>query len=186
MVSRDQRVIIDSTDLIKAFIVDMLSYRPPHKRQSTRLKVPVKPKVREHKSKFFTEIPFAHFYRMSGTFFNFKVDIVGHLETFKDDWYNKVVPVYPVLKKFMPFNFNIGNHATAVNHPANKGKKNSLDPQLTRHFYKLLLQSEPNVVRAICHMVLMDFVCFPEYRLPAECEHLNASVVNARALLLAK
>lgn len=215
MVSRDDRVMIDSTDLIKHFIIDILSYRAPHKRHSTHnnnnnaikltkkmfqfsffksrtptsnneiQNVPTSKKLlREHKHDFFGEVPLEHFYRMSGTFFNFKIEIVGHLETFRHDWFKKVVPEYPVLKKRKAFMVNTGNHKTSVNHPANKGKWKNMDLQRTRYFYRLLLKSEPSVVRAICHMVLIDYVCFSEYQLPPECAHLNSSVLDARSLLL--
>ena len=29
--------------------------------------------------------------------------------------------------------------------------------------------------RAICHMLLIDYVCLPEYSLPVECQFLNQS-----------
>jgi hypothetical protein len=110
---------------------------------------------------------------------------VGHLETFKLEWEKKIVETFPLLAHF-GFNLKTGDHHTAVNHPSNKGGTKKKDPQKTRYFYKKLLKTEKNALRAICRMVLIDYICFPEYPLPLECSDMEMDILEARQLLLVK
>ena len=41
-----------------------------------------------------------------------------------------------------------------------------------RHYYRLLLAREPVYARVVCHLVLIDYVCLPEYALPPACQFL--------------
>ena len=190
MVSRDLTVKINSTEMIKGYLADWLGYRQPFKRLTQeQLLSRNLSKFNAHdrgnmKKLFFNKHASDHLSRMSGTFFNFDVDIVGHLESFKPDWQNKIVSAYPILQNFV-FNVNTGHHRTSVNHPSvkNRRKQHLKDPQRTRHFYKLLLKSDLKVLRALCRMVLIDYVCFPEYSLPSECRDMNNDVLKVRQLL---
>ena len=107
-----------------------------------------------------------HVYPMSGALFRFRVDVVGYLEQFNQDWNEKVAPLYQLDKSF---DLRLGLHKTAVHHPRFKG--NTFDH--LRHFYRQLLSQEPQYGRAICHIMLIDYVCLPKFSLPPECQFLS-------------
>ena len=62
--------------------------------------------------------------------------------------------------------------------------RKQLDPQNTRYFYKKLLKKEPKAYRALCRMVLIDYICFPEYKLPFACQDMESEVLETREMLL--
>ena len=193
MVSRDLTFTIKSTEMIKELISDWLSYRQPYKRFT------VEEKLNRDLSKFivhdqgymkmafFHYIASDHLNRMSGAFFHFNIDIVGQLESFETDWNKKIIGEYPILKNFK-FDMKSGRHRTSVNHPAFKNKKQQAsklkDPQKTRFYYKELINTDKTVLRALCHMVLIDYVCFPQYKLPVECQDMEINIIQTRKLLV--
>ena len=128
MVSRDKMVLVDSTDMIKGYISDWLNYRQPYKRiNNEKLSKVLAIDPNTHQSKlpralFFGRNATDHLSTMSGTFFEFDIDIVGHLESFQLDWENKVLTTYPALNGFK-FDHARGNHKTSVNHPNNGSKE---------------------------------------------------------------
>eukprot|EP01036_Dinobryon_divergens_P022949 gene22949-31255_t len=115
-----------------------------------------------------------HIYPMAGVLLNHVIDFIGRLETFQSDWNEKIVPKYNLS---IPFDFSEGVHASAINHPsgihASNASLNHGDPQNVRLYYRLLLKQEPSYARAICNLVLIDYVCLPSYKLPRECEFLQ-------------
>ena len=134
-----------------------------------------------------------HIFPMSGVFFNFDIDITLHLETFTTDWENVIVPTYNLPPK--TYDLRDGFHHTAVNHPRIK----SNDPKVKdgrivfylqrahskndRYLFKKFRKVERSGMRALCHLILIDYVCFPEYALPIECHFLNNTVLEGRRLL---
>lgn len=100
-----------------------------------------------------------HAYPMSGTFYSFKPpDFLGHLESFEQDW-AKVKLMYS-LPLVAAFDKTLDSKRTT-------GGK---DPQNVR---KAFAQLPDNVVRAVCHMLMSDYICFPEYPLPPQCQGLE-------------
>ena len=134
-----------------------------------------------------------HIFPMSGVFFNFDIDTILHLESFSTDWENVIVPTYNLPPK--TYDLRDGFHHTAVNHP----RITSNDPKVKdgriefylqrahskndRHLFKKFRKVERSGMRALCHLILIDYVCFPEYALPIECHFLNNTVLEGRRLL---
>jgi len=116
-----------------------------------------------------------HFYPMAGVLFQFDIHLLGHFENFKTFWSETIQPVYHIKKKYA----EIGMHVTSVNHPkaseiAQRTKMDAnRDPNNARKALSELLQSDKKYKRAICHLLLVDYVCLPMYDLPVECHFLN-------------
>lgn len=119
-------------------------------------------------------IGLVHMYPMSGVLLGHNFDFIGRLESFQSDWNEKIVPLYNLSN---PFDFTEGLHSNAINHPTgiplSKTNTNHGDPQNIRHYYRLLLKQEPAYARAVCNLVLIDYICIPSYKLPRECEFLQ-------------
>ena len=129
-----------------------------------------------------------YMFPMSRTYLRFPVDIVGRLESFSEDWEREVVPAYGIAA---PYDYRLGMHATSANHPAGtgaaashsastKGERNhgddaaiDRDPLRARESLVALLRSQPHYLRALCHLLLLDYVCLPEYELPLACAFLQ-------------
>eukprot|EP00597_Dinobryon_sp_UTEXLB2267_P004596 CAMPEP_0170064954 /NCGR_PEP_ID=MMETSP0019_2-20121128/5230_1 /TAXON_ID=98059 /ORGANISM="Dinobryon sp., Strain UTEXLB2267" /LENGTH=176 /DNA_ID=CAMNT_0010271717 /DNA_START=744 /DNA_END=1274 /DNA_ORIENTATION=- len=127
-----------------------------------------------------------HFYPMSGVFFQFNIHTLGHVQSFKSFWEKTIVPMYGINLQFRE---QLGLHATSVHHPNVAGQEskphspsrsnsssassNKYDPNNARQELLKLLRTEPRYKRAICHLLLVDYVCLPMYALPPECQFLN-------------
>ena len=134
-----------------------------------------------------------HIFPMSGVFFNFDIDITLHLESFLLDWENVIVPTY----RLPPNTYNLkeGFHSTSVNHPRitsndTKIRDKKVDILLTkankkptRHYFRMFKTKDKNGMRALCHLLLIEYICFPEYVLPVPCQFLNESLIEGRNLL---
>ncbi len=117
-----------------------------------------------------------HMYAMAGVFFAFNVSLAGRLEQFKTDW----ELVAGRLGLPGTFNEELGRHATSVHHPRRRDSALPLplalsedrDPNDLRLHFRRLLREEPAYHRAVCEIMLIDYVCLPEYPLPPPCAHL--------------
>jgi len=100
-----------------------------------------------------------HFFPMSGALFSWEPPhFVGLLENFDDGW-SSVRSMYnlPVSVSF---------DKTYDSKKTTGGK----DPQNVRGAFEDL---EDHIVKAICRIILVDYVCFPQYMMPAECQGLE-------------
>lgn len=129
-----------------------------------------------------------HVFPQSGVYFNFDIDITLHLETFLQDWERVVVPTYNLPPN--TFDSKLGFHATAMNHPMIKSKDATFMTTLKRSnatkvrgFIRNLYRDNQDTMRAICHLILIDYICFPEYALPPPCQFLNDTLLEGKALL---
>lgn len=128
----------------------------------------------------------SHIFPMAGVLLSIKIDIYGHLETFKMDWEKKIMPQYNLSK---PFSSTVGMHKTSINHPTLRlntslsSTNNVTDPFNLRHYYHRLLTEEPTYAKAICNLVLIDYVCLPHYELPPECKSLQHIRLEGMKLL---
>lgn len=116
-----------------------------------------------------------HIYPMAGVLMDHDFDFIGRLETFQSDWNETIVPQYNLS---IPFDLAEGLHASAINHPSRipvspNASSSRIDPQNVRLYYRLLLKQEPSYARAMCNLVLVDYVCLPSYKLPRECKFLH-------------
>ena len=85
----------------------------------------------------------------------------------------RVLPLYNLT--WIPFDYSLGAHATSVHHPTMKNSsKTNGDEFRLRYQYRALLQTQPEYARAICHLVLIDYVCLPKYTLPKYCQFLES------------
>jgi len=131
-----------------------------------------------------------HMYSMSGALFEYNIGVVGYLEKMQLDWTQKIVPTYGLKR---PYNDYFGQHPTSMNHPRlgkeeestaptpamiNAMRKES-DPNNARTAFKSLLSLYPRYMRALCHLLLVDYICLPNYPLPAECGFLNRTRESA-------
>jgi len=135
---------------------------------------------------------FKHLFPMSNIFFQVNISIVGHLESFENDWNNLIRPAYNISQ---PYDKSFGQHATSVNHPfaeqekvkqemkkkpiSNPPPKNS-DPNNARTSLLELFQRDVRYKRMVCQLILVDYICFPMYSLPTECQHLNKTISELR------
>mmetsp|Transcript_3017 Transcript_3017/g.4605 ORF Transcript_3017/g.4605 Transcript_3017/m.4605 type:complete len:366 (-) Transcript_3017:332-1429(-) len=127
-----------------------------------------------------------HIYPMSGALFEFNVNKVGHLERFKKDWDMYIRPAYQIQ---MEYNEKHGAHPTSEIHPVrnkNSARVSVVDPSHVRPTLRLLFEKEIKYKRALCHLLLIDYICLPEYPLPYDCLFLNATLTAAREALLMK
>ena len=100
------------------------------------------------------------------------LSFIGRLEHFQRDW-DRVNEIF--WTDMRPHDKHLGEHVTSNN--PNRIKENTL--QLLRKF--------PSYERALCHLFLVDYVCF-SYALPEACSDItpphslgckNATVLNA-------
>jgi hypothetical protein len=143
--------IVNSTDMVKGYIHEILNMQPSSLRD------------------------IFHIYPMSGVLFRYNIDIIGYLETFKENFEKRVLPKYNL---DLVFNYRYGVHATAVNHPIaplHKNNKNFIgDPSQLRMYYQKLMSEEPAYLRALCNLYMVDFMCLPKFELPEQCRHLES------------
>lgn len=132
-----------------------------------------------------------YMFPMSRTYLRFPADVVGRLEFFSEDWEHKIVPAYGIT---VPYDYHLGMHATSVNHPvrskasqshttASTGERHheggereeavDRDPMRARESLVALLHSHSHYLRALCHILLLDYVCLAEYELPLACAFLQ-------------
>eukprot|EP01036_Dinobryon_divergens_P035423 gene35423-45896_t len=135
-----------------------------------------------------------HFFPLSGALFEFPLRAVGHLERFKEEWDTIIRPLYGITEEY---NLRHGYHPTSEIHPRNKKNKNtnsysnSNDMSIptagesnnVRSVLRLLFAKELKYKKAICHLLLIDYVCLPEYPLPIDCQFLNDTMHRAREAL---
>ena len=148
---------LNSTDELKKILINFLNFNIATYDVSSELQL----------------IGLVHMYPMAGVLLGHNFNVIGRLESFQSDWNEKIVPLYNLS---IPFDFKEGLHSNAINHPSGiplaKSNTNHGDPQNIRYFYRLLLKQEPAYARAICNLVLIDYICIPSYKLPQECEFL--------------
>lgn len=84
-----------------------------------------------------------------------------------------------------------GFHPTAANHPMIKANNTYFKIKLQasnttsfRGFFRDLASHNPDAMRAICHLILIDYICFPEYKLPPPCKFLEDKLKEGTALLM--
>ena len=125
--------------------------------------------VRQHLDKLFEyERPVPSTYDnllpISGAFFDFNVDAVVRQERLEEDWKNIVCPRYSSV--------GLCSSAAAVLDSAGDILSDDNDALAA---LKELFVSEPGYLRALCYMLLVDYVCLPMYALPGPCQFLNAT-----------
>lgn len=120
-----------------------------------------------------------HMYSMAGPLFEYDIGIIGRLESFTADWKSRIMPTYGIRR---PYDENYGQHATSMYHPLAKHQKKETqrvsmnsDPFDARKLLDGVLRSHPEYMRAICHLLLVDYVCLPEYPLPKPCGFLQGT-----------
>lgn len=123
----------------------------------------------------------AHLRLVSNGFFNFNITIVKHLENFKDDWQD----LHDKYKLDFDFDFHRGVHGrTAVHHPL-LASHNTTDDNLHVHSrLDALFLEKPEYLRAVCRILLIDYVCLPEYKLPEACLDMQDTIIEARKQLI--
>eukprot|EP01036_Dinobryon_divergens_P032601 gene32601-42221_t len=83
------------------------------------------------------------------------------------------------------YDSKLGDHPTAQNFPPNRENATNgktpgrRDPDDARKSVKNFLKKNRKYTKAICHILLIDYVCLPEYSLPEECQFLNQSKTMA-------
>jgi len=117
-----------------------------------------------------------HFFPMSGVLFSFPIQNLGHLESFDEDW-NRILTRLNGGQP-IPYDYKFGMHKTSVNFPTDKGKSktsanNSKDPNNARVSLLKLMKEDLRYTQAICHLILVDYICLPSYTMPVECQFLN-------------
>lgn len=168
-VYRTKGLVLTSTESITNIIRDMLDYvfiSDPHKPLNDLF----------------------HIFRMSGVYFNYNIDLTLHVETFVDDWETIVVPTYYLPPK--TFDAQSGFHETSVDHPRVKSHEkiaifqiNNSNSTQIQELFKYLQKTQPSTMRAICHLILIDYICFPEYKLPRSCTFLKNVFNKGKQLL---
>lgn len=177
---------INSTQDVKHYIHQLLNFTRPRRRSNSMLMPSTTLKYA------FTDLEdIFHVFPMAGSLFAFPVHTIGHLETFKQDWDTKLRPLYNLTA---PFDEMAGKHATSLYHPTDvlrhhnvrtKVKQKPPEPSNMRHFYRLLIEQEPVYAQVVCQLMLIDYVCLPQYPLPQVCEFLNATREEGVRLLTA-
>lgn len=131
---------------------------------------------------------FQHLAHVSNTFFVFNITDVMHLENFKEDW-EYIRRKYGISEEF---NYKLGQHPeSSVSHPLLAQEKkstaiaSSVDDGLRVHSrLNEVFKTQPEYLRGVCRILLIDYVCFPEYALPVECQpDMNETVARGREYL---
>jgi hypothetical protein len=98
-----------------------------------------------------------HFATLSSVLWKWRPDFIGYLETFQSDWTRL-------------------NAATGLNMNYEITEKRSQrafdDPLGMKRALKHILRTKPNYMRAVCRLLMMDYVCL-NYPLPAQCAHMK-------------
>eukprot|EP01036_Dinobryon_divergens_P034481 gene34481-44555_t len=127
--------------------------------------------VRQHLNKLFDyERPIPSTYDnllpISGAFFDFNVDVFARQEHLEEDWKNIVCPWYSSVE--------LCSSSSAADLDTS-AKEFLPDDHDALAALKKLFVSEPQYLRAVCYMLLVDYVCLPMYVLPGPCQFLNAT-----------
>jgi len=110
---------------------------------------------------------------MVGLFFDFHIDLLGRFEHLQTDW-EAIRPVYKMGRKESPGT------------PSEYDLRLRNDPPDTHKTQEILInlfKSEPQYQRAICHLLLADYVCLPMYKLPEGCSFLSKTREAAEAAI---
>jgi hypothetical protein len=102
---------------------------------------------------------------ISGAFFDFNVDVVARQENLEDDWKNIVCPWYSSVELCSSSTADMDTSA----------KDFLTDDNDALAALQELFVLEPHYLRAVCYMLLVDYVCLPMYVLPGPCQFLNAT-----------
>jgi hypothetical protein len=131
-----------------------------------------------------------HLSFMTAAFFRFNFTIVKHLENFRADW-GDISARFGITARL---DESQGLHAkTAVNHPTLQardsggvgGGSNSNssaaapvrdDVMHVHSRLEALFASKPEHLRAVCRILLIEYVCLPEYSLPAACQQAGMDI----------
>ena len=160
-----------SITTVRQWLIDILNYK----------NVNVSPTV--HRSQ---ELPLRwldHIYPMSSSFFEFNVDILLSQEKLVENWEKHVVPTYGFQSNKL--NHNLGSHKSSIFHVR---KKITREMQYIYKFRLLFRQIETediNLWLAMCRLILIDYICFPQFQLPFSCRSLQKEVDEGRNILLA-
>ena len=120
----------------------------------------------------------AHLRFLANNFFVFNITIIKHLENYVSDWES----IHNRFELDFQFDFKQGLHAsTAVHHPSNPNKKD--DNMHIHSRMDALFATTPGYLRAVCRLLMLDYVCFEEYTLPTACSSMNKTVVALRKQL---
>ena len=103
--------------------------------------------------------------------------IIGYLESFTNDWVKNVAPI---INFTAPYNFNFGIHPQSHSHPS---QSRATDPNKSRESLEKLLEDNKDYRDAICHYVLIDYMCLPNYSLPDMCNHLLPLLNEGREII---
>ena len=101
-----------------------------------------------------------HFFPMAGTFLEWPIHYIGSLEDFDSHWGN-IRSFYGIQEHF---NMSLGREKSTG------GRK---DPNNVRKGFAQLTSEDPRYMRALCHMLMLDYVCFPNYKLPEPCQDME-------------
>jgi len=111
-----------------------------------------------------------HFFPMSGVFFTWEPpSFVGHLDAFDEGW--------AAIRSMYGLPISVDFDKTYDSKVTTGGK----DPQNVRTAFKDL---QDHVVKAICRIILVDYVCFPEYQMPPQCQSLERERRSAMSFLV--
>ena len=118
------------------------------------------------------------------------------MEHFSKNWEEVIVPLLNL--KPNSYDIKAGMHASDVYNPGtietiNKKETNvlpsneSIDIEKLHKFrdlFRSLHATDPGLWQAMCRMILIDYVCFPQYQLPMGCTSLYHEVYRGRQLLI--
>ena len=174
-VSRDKNNITEVTlDMFKQWYIDILDYKNLD---------PIKP-IRA----------LDHIYTLSGVLFHYDVNILLAQEKLNENWENIVVPTFNLTLN--SFNSTLGFHTSSIQHPLIRKIKNNYNrikdkklrktimmTQSFRQLFHSIETKDPSLWKAMCRLILIDYVCFPQYQLPASCNSLQKDVDIGRSIL---
>ena len=175
--SRNGLVHLTTMAQIRQYYIDILSYK------NLNINKPLK--------------MIEHIYPMSGAFFHFDVDILLAQEHFQQNWENIVVPQFGLIPNI--FNSKLGYHGSSLEHPTARAqfvsnssssmstskKRNRYDDvhKFRKQLFRSIKTKDPSLWLAMCRLILIDYVCFPQYQLPASCSSLQSEVERGRSSL---
>jgi hypothetical protein len=111
---------------------------------------------------------------MSGTLFEFNLNIIVHWEDIDSEWRDKLAPI-------------LGSNSTW--HPRSIARSDGQYLESTRNRNNVtadierLLSDTPHFRRALCHFVMIDYICLPNYALPAACREFREERLEGLKLL---
>ena len=102
------------------------------------------------------------------------------------NWENVIVPTYGLTPN--TYNKSLGVHEiSAIHHPGAKMKVRDNKKMIIYKFRKLfssIEKKDPSLWLAMCRLILIDYICFPQYELPYSCRSLQSDVDKGRAMLV--